>query len=142
MCIAFNWLYASFINITKRKNVVMSCLCSMQRSKEHVDTNKDDYRKQDWLFPDTTKNFNKLPLQYRVCWLQCSPSFVIRFISTECVFRRYVHVFQGYCGWALVKFDRLLLPANPEIGVLRYKEHCYAFSSKAAAEEFASNPDV
>lgn len=33
-----------------------------------------------------------------------------------------------------------MLPANPEIGVLRYKEHYYAFSSKNAAEEFSQNP--
>lgn len=48
---------------------------------------------------------------------------------------------QGYCGWALAKFDRLLIPANPEIGVLRYKDHYYAFSSKLAASEFCQNPD-
>ena len=51
-------------------------------------------------------------------------------------------MFQGYCGWALVKFDRLLVPTNPEVGVLRFREHYYAFSSKSAAEEFAENPDV
>ena len=34
---------------------------------EHrVDTKKDELRKLDWLFPETTKNFSKLPLQYRV----------------------------------------------------------------------------
>lgn len=72
--------------------------------------NPNDFRDLDWLFADTTKNFSKLPLQYR-----------------------------GYCAWALAKFDRLLLPANPEIGVLRYKDHYYAFSSKKAAKEFADN---
>ncbi|KAH3708597.1 cilia- and flagella-associated protein 206-like [Dreissena polymorpha] len=72
--------------------------------------NPNDFRDLDWLFPETTKNFNKLPLQYR-----------------------------GFCAWALAKFDRLLLPANPEIGVLRFKEHFYAFSSKKAAMEFSSN---
>ncbi|XP_052772364.1 cilia- and flagella-associated protein 206-like isoform X1 [Mya arenaria] len=72
--------------------------------------NPNDFRDLDWLFPETTKNFNKLPLQYR-----------------------------GFCAWALAKYDRLLLPANPEIGVLRYKDHYYAFSSKKAATEFAGN---
>ena len=42
----------------------------------------------------------------------------------------------------MVKFDRLLLPTNPEVGVLRYREHYYAFSDKQAAEEFAERPDV
>lgn len=48
---------------------------------------------------------------------------------------------QGYCAWALAKFDRLLLPSHPEIGVLRYKDHYYAFSSKEAATELAQNPE-
>lgn len=37
--------------------------------------------------------------------------------------------------------DRLLLPGNPEIGILRYKDRYYSFVSKAAAEAFASDPD-
>lgn len=37
--------------------------------------------------------------------------------------------------------DRLLIPANPSIGVLRHKEHHYAFSSRDAAMEFAMDPD-
>ncbi|KAL3864488.1 hypothetical protein ACJMK2_006167, partial [Sinanodonta woodiana] len=69
-----------------------------------------EFRDLDWLFPETTKNFHKLPLQYK-----------------------------GYCAWTLGHYDRFLVPANPEIGVLRYKEHYYAFSSKKAAHEFAQN---
>ncbi|KAJ8316908.1 hypothetical protein KUTeg_004812, partial [Tegillarca granosa] len=69
--------------------------------------NPNDFKDFDWLFPETTKNFSKLPLQYR-----------------------------GYCGWALGRYDRLLLPGNPEIGVLRYKDQYYVFSSKQAAQEF------
>jgi len=34
------------------------------------------------------------------------------------------------------------MPSNPEIGVLHYKDHYYAFSSKEAAEEFAVEPDM
>ncbi|CAG2233873.1 Cilia- and flagella-associated protein 206 [Mytilus edulis] len=74
--------------------------------------NPSDFKDLDWLFPDTTKHFNKLPLQYR-----------------------------GYCAWALAKFDRLLLPSNPDIGVLRNKDHYYGFSNKQAATEFSQNPD-
>ncbi|XP_070540608.1 cilia- and flagella-associated protein 206-like [Ptychodera flava] len=74
--------------------------------------NPSDFKHLDWLFPETTKNFERLPLQYR-----------------------------GYCGWTLVKYDRLLLPGNPDIGVLRYKDRYYTFSSKKAAYEFASEPD-
>ena len=47
---------------------------------------------------------------------------------------------QGYCAYTLGKFDRLLVPANPEIGVMRYRDHYYAFSTKEAAYEFAQSP--
>ena len=49
--------------------------------------------------------------------------------------------YQGYCAWALVKYDRLLLPGNPEVGVLKHKDCYYCFSSRAAAEEFSENID-
>ncbi|KAL5021112.1 hypothetical protein ScPMuIL_000267 [Solemya velum] len=87
-----------------------------QRMQEMSDPDQrvdpSDFRDFDWLFPETTKNFSKLPLQYK-----------------------------GFCGWALGKFDRLLLPGNPDIGVLRFRDHYYAFSSKQAAYEFAQNID-
>ena len=59
-------------------------------------------------------------------------------IVTQSISLFYV---QGYCGWALVRFDRLLLPGNPDIGVLRYNDRYYVFSSKEAAYEFASDPN-
>nr|CAB3230173.1 UPF0704 protein C6orf165 homolog [Phallusia mammillata] len=65
-----------------------------------------------WLFPETTKNYDRLLLQYRGC-----------------------------CGYAIVKYDRLLLPGNPDIGIMQYQEKLYVFSSKAAAYEFARNPE-
>ena len=49
--------------------------------------------------------------------------------------------FQGFCGWSLVVYDRLLVPSNPANGVLRYKDNYYAFSDKQAAYEFANAPD-
>ncbi len=72
-------------------------------------------------------------------WLK-SESHILSSIQLESV--TYIVIFQGYCGWALVKYDRLLLPSNPQVGVLRYREHYYAFSDKQAAEEFAERPDV
>ncbi|CAL1526734.1 unnamed protein product [Lymnaea stagnalis] len=86
-----------------------------QRTKETTDqrVNPKDYKVEqyDWLFADTTKNFSRLQLQYR-----------------------------GFCAYTLGNYDRLLLPGNPEIGVMRFREHYYAFSSKEAAYEFAENP--
>ncbi|KAL8560336.1 hypothetical protein ACOMHN_006067 [Nucella lapillus] len=77
----------------------------------HVNPKDFQVENRDWLFLETTKNFSKLPLQYK-----------------------------GYCAYTLGKYDRLLIPANPEIGVMRFREHYYAFSTKEAAYEFAENP--
>lgn len=77
--------------------------------------NADDFRTRSdiaWLFPETTKNYDRLMLQYRGC-----------------------------CGHALVECDRLLLPGNPDIGILQYKEKLYVFSSRTAAYEFATDPE-
>uniref|UniRef100_A0A8C4RQ69 Cilia- and flagella-associated protein 206 n=1 Tax=Erpetoichthys calabaricus TaxID=27687 RepID=A0A8C4RQ69_ERPCA len=71
-----------------------------------------DYKKQDWFFPETTANFHHLPLQYR-----------------------------GICGYTLVEKDGLLFSGNPNIGILKYKEKYYSFSSKEAAQAFAENPE-
>jgi len=79
---------------------------------KRVDVNAEGMQKLDWLFPETTKNFERLPLQYR-----------------------------GFCSWTLVTYDRLLLPSNPQIGVLRHKEHYYAFTNRDAAYAFANTPD-
>ena len=50
-------------------------------------------------------------------------------------------VLQGFCSWSLVVFDRLLIPSNPALGVVRYKDNYYAFSSQDAAYEFCNAPD-
>ncbi|XP_076471436.1 cilia- and flagella-associated protein 206-like [Babylonia areolata] len=84
---------------------------STSGSEKRVNPKDYQVENRDWLFPETTKNFSKLPLQYK-----------------------------GYCAYTLGKYDRLLIPANPEIGVMRYREHYYAFSTKEAAYEFAENP--
>lgn len=75
--------------------------------------NAKEFPGTEWLYPETTKNFDRLPLQYR-----------------------------GYCGYTLVRYDRLLLPANPGIGVLRYKNNYYAFTNRESAKEFTLNLDL
>uniref|UniRef100_A0A4W4GKE4 Cilia- and flagella-associated protein 206 n=1 Tax=Electrophorus electricus TaxID=8005 RepID=A0A4W4GKE4_ELEEL len=72
----------------------------------------DEMKSCEWLLPETTANFDKLPLQYR-----------------------------GMCGHALIARDGTLLPGNPRIGVLKHKEKFYCFSSKQAALQFASAAD-
>ena len=48
---------------------------------------------------------------------------------------------QGYCGYSFAIHDRLLLPANPQLGVLHHRGHYYAFANREAADGFASNPE-
>ncbi|XP_074046312.1 cilia- and flagella-associated protein 206 isoform X2 [Macrotis lagotis] len=84
------------------------------RIKESMGTrvNVNDFKKVDWLFPETTANFDKLPIQY-----------------------------QGFCGYTFATTEGLLLPGNPTIGILKYKERYYTFSSIEAAYAFAENPN-
>ncbi|XP_017394400.1 cilia- and flagella-associated protein 206 isoform X1 [Cebus imitator] len=86
----------------------------MCRMKEHMEdrVNVADFRKLEWLFPETTANFDKLLIQYR-----------------------------GFCAYTFAAADGVLLPGNPAIGILKYKEKYYTFSSKDAAYSFAENPE-
>ncbi|XP_075830739.1 cilia- and flagella-associated protein 206 isoform X2 [Microtus pennsylvanicus] len=84
------------------------------RIKEHIEerVHLPDFRKLDWLFPETTANFDKLVIQYR-----------------------------GFCGYTFASTDGLLLPGNPTIGILKYKEKYYTFNTRDAAHSFAENPE-
>ncbi|XP_029965628.1 cilia- and flagella-associated protein 206 [Salarias fasciatus] len=80
---------------------------------ERVDPAEMKMRDEDeWLWPEAA-DFSRLPLQY-----------------------------SGFCGFTLVDRDGLLLPGNPNIGVLKHKEKLYVFSSKRAAVQFSSDPDA
>ncbi|XP_018599039.1 cilia- and flagella-associated protein 206 [Scleropages formosus] len=84
-----------------------------QRLKESAENHMDpsEFENQEWLFPETTANFDKLPFEYK-----------------------------GMCAYTLVK-DGSLLPGNPSIGILKHRNKFYIFSSKEAACDFAANPD-
>ncbi|NXG56676.1 CF206 protein, partial [Hemiprocne comata] len=73
--------------------------------------NVSDFENQEWLFPETTDNFDQLLTQYH-----------------------------GFCAYA-IGVKGLTLPGNPAIGILKHKERCYVFSSKEAAYIFARDPD-
>ena len=66
--------------------ILVNCkMCAFQTSglESRIDTKKEDLRKMDWLFPETTKNFNKLPLQYRVgITLIAKDLYIIRSFSS------------------------------------------------------------
>ncbi|XP_001503782.4 cilia- and flagella-associated protein 206 isoform X1 [Equus przewalskii] len=84
------------------------------RMREQMEdrVNAEDFRKLEWLFPETTANFDKLLLQYR-----------------------------GFCAYTFATTDGLLLPGNSAIGILKYKDKYYTFNSRDAAYSFAENPE-
>ncbi|NWR53954.1 CF206 protein, partial [Bucorvus abyssinicus] len=84
-----------------------------ERIKETMETrvNVSDFKNQEWLFPETTDNFDQLLIQYH-----------------------------GFCAHA-IGVKGLTLPGNPAIGILKHKDKCYVFSSKEAAYIFAQDPD-
>ncbi|CAK6446786.1 unnamed protein product [Pipistrellus nathusii] len=84
------------------------------RLKEHLEerVHPMDFKRQQWLFPETTANFAKLLIQYR-----------------------------GFCAYTLATTDGLLLPGNQAIGIFKYKEKYYTFNTSDAAYAFAENPD-
>lgn len=79
-----------------------------ESSKDRV--NQNDFDNLEWLFPETTMNFEKLTL-----------------------------AFKGFCAYSLSKNRFILLPSNTNIGVLQYNNNFYVFSSKKAAYEFVKN---
>ncbi|NWX12446.1 CF206 protein, partial [Aegotheles bennettii] len=84
-----------------------------ERIRETMGTrvNVSDFKNQEWLFPETTDNFDKLLIQYH-----------------------------GFCAHA-IGVKGLILPGNPAIGILKHEERCYVFSSREAAYSFAQDPD-
>eukprot|EP00069_Balaena_mysticetus_P005205 bmy_17870T0 len=71
---------------------VKTDLCRM---KEHIEerVNLADFRNLEWLFPETTANFDKLLIQYR-----------------------------GFCAYTFATTDGLLLPDNPENYIDKIRE--------------------
>ncbi|NXY88553.1 CF206 protein, partial [Alcedo cyanopectus] len=84
-----------------------------ERIRETMGTrvNTADFKNQEWLFPETTDNFDGLPIQYH-----------------------------GFCAHA-IGVKGLTIPGNPAIGVLKHRKRCYVFSSQEAACIFAQDPD-
>lgn len=72
----------------------------------------DGREKPTHLSIDSTPEFMQLPLEY-----------------------------QGFCPWTIVHRHGLLLPGKPAIGVIRYSNRFFVFSSGVALEAFKQNPD-
>ncbi|ESO10267.1 hypothetical protein HELRODRAFT_91978 [Helobdella robusta] len=89
------------------RNIPENCF-DMQLKRIHDINKTDDVM---ILFPETTSNYWRLPLQFR-----------------------------GYCCWTLVNRDILLVPGNLNLGIIYYKKCCYAFTSNRAAVDFVSDP--
>ncbi|KAM9195625.1 cilia- and flagella-associated protein 206 [Mergus octosetaceus] len=84
-----------------------------ERIRETMGTrvNISDFENQEWLFPETTADFDQLLIQYH-----------------------------GFCAYA-IGVKGLTLPGNPAIGILKHEDRCYIFSSKESAYIFAQDPD-
>ncbi|XP_069743475.1 cilia- and flagella-associated protein 206 isoform X2 [Narcine bancroftii] len=74
--------------------------------------NPIDFMNREWIFPEDTLLYHQLTMQYR-----------------------------GFCAYTLGARHGLLLRGNPNIGILKYQEKYYTFSSKEAATAFAQKPD-
>lgn len=98
--------------IIKRYTILCSLSLFLKLSGSEHKIDPDKLPKADFVFPETIKNFEQLPLE-----------------------------FQGFCAFHLTTNDRLLVPAVPDIGVLQYRERFYGFSSREAAIVFAKSPD-
>jgi hypothetical protein len=48
---------------------------------------------------------------------------------------------QGYCAWSLVNRRGLLIPGNPSIGTIMYKDKHYSFATGEALRDFVSDPE-
>jgi len=50
--------------------------------------------------------------------------------------------YQGYCPWTIVQRKGLLLPGNPALGVVRYKNSFNVFVHEEALKAYLANPRV
>ena len=80
------------------------------RERDNERVNQNELESFEWLFPETTLNFEKLNL-----------------------------AFKGFCANSLSQDNFLLLPSNTNVGVLQYSNNFYVFSSRKAAYEFIQN---
>jgi hypothetical protein len=64
------------------------------------------------LVKETTPNFMSLPLEH-----------------------------QGYCPWTIVTRQCLLLPGNPNLGIIKYKGKHYSFITDQAMRDFIADPE-
>jgi hypothetical protein len=48
---------------------------------------------------------------------------------------------QGYCPWTIVTRQGLLLPGNPNLGIIRYKGKHYGFVNFKSMREFCEEPE-
>lgn len=49
--------------------------------------------------------------------------------------------YQGFCSWTIVHCSGLLLPGNPNVGLLLYRGKYYSFAKPEGMLAFVENPD-
>lgn len=81
-------------------------------TQEEVDRQKTLFDKPIRLVKETTPAFMSLPLEH-----------------------------QGYCPWTIVTRQGLLLPGNPNLGIVRFKGKHYSFVTSQGMREFCEDPE-
>jgi hypothetical protein len=61
--------------------------------------------------------------------------------SNESVYWNLIVEYGGFCPHQLCKDEALVVPGDWNLGILRYKEKLYAFSSTIAAKEWSYDPE-
>lgn len=83
-------------------------------------------------------------------WLQQMPKEQIDLTDFKCRLINYKQElkkegfklkFNGFCIWYLVHCRGVLIPGNPELGLLEHRSEYYAFSTHQAIEAFGRTPD-
>lgn len=95
---------------------------------------RTQFPRQEWVFMKTSEDFDAIDLEYKVSLNAIDNDRHVRHSMSY-------GLSKGFCSYSIATFDRLLVPSNPHIGVLRHRERNYSFSSRQAAEKFASDPD-
>ncbi|KAL7306099.1 hypothetical protein TKK_0001552 [Trichogramma kaykai] len=69
--------------------------------------------------------------------IEDSGKCAIIYPNTDHTFNKVNLQFLGFCTWSFVVGNGAIIPGNPNIGILEWKEKYFAFSSVSAAKQFS-----
>lgn len=100
------------VPITMPKEIIAEVKDKKPSTPERIEGEIAAYRGVQRLTSENTPDFMHLPLDY-----------------------------QGYCIWTIVRKEGLLIPGKPTLGVIKYRERHFVFTTPAAVTEFMENPN-